>query len=358
MNMGEIKLSQSNYISLDLKEDLEYEEWVEIGEALTNQAKHIMWWLGDWWNYGDRKYGELASQALDFGIPYSTFSNASYVAKKIPVERRVPELSWTHHFEVAYIDDTKEIDKLLKEAYEKKYSVRDLRSVVKKNKITKLNSEDKDFNIVDRAGVNIKTSNVWSFGQSDIAYGVDNLQKTPPQMIANLIYWFSEPGTRKIVDITDKYQVTYDLASKLNFEVASFDLYPAAGTSKVQEIDLSVEAYPKEVKEADFIIFNVLDFLDNPMDLDEDMFIRQQIISLGVCMKKGARLMLISKDLEKLKIENIFSLIYEENDFSILEFISINNKNKFSKDEEAQAIKDKMLLNKFGYVLVLESQSH
>ena len=86
--MGEIELAKIQSISLDLKDDLEYEEWVEIGEALTNQAKHIMWWLGDWWNYGDRKYGELASQALDFGIPYSTFSNAAYVANKIPLKEK------------------------------------------------------------------------------------------------------------------------------------------------------------------------------------------------------------------------------------------------------------------------------
>ena len=138
--MGEeLELAKIQHISLDLREDLEYEEWVEIGEALTNQAKHIMWWLGDWWNYGDRKYGELASQALDFGIPYSTFSNAAYVSNKIPLERRVPELSWTHHFEVAYLEDDKSIDKFLLDAVKNEYSVRELRSNVKKFKIQALN---------------------------------------------------------------------------------------------------------------------------------------------------------------------------------------------------------------------------
>ena len=357
MDMGEIKLSQSNYISLDLKEDLKYEEWVEIGEALTNQAKHIMWWLGDWWNYGDRKYGELASQALDFGIPYSTFSNAAYVANKIPLERRVPELSWTHHHEVAYLEDDKKIDSLLKEAYDNNYSVRDLRATVKKNKIKELNFDNESFNLVEKAGVNLKTSNVWSFGKPDEKYGLDVPFKTPPQMIANLLYWFTDGNESKMVDLTDKYQVTYDLGTELGYEVTSFDLIPERGTNKVMPQDLSVGKLPKELTEADIVILNMLDFLDDPEDLDPASFQRQMIIDLGVMMKIGSKLFVITQDLEDMKIENLFSLIYGEEDFALNEFISTTNKQVYDKDQEALFIKEKILLNKLAYILVLENET-
>ena len=355
--MGEIELAKIQSISLDLKDDLKYEEWIEIGEALTNQAKHIMWWLGDWWNYGDRKYGELASQALDFGIPYSTFSNAAYVANKIPLERRVPELSWTHHFEVAYIEDDKKVDRLLKEAYEKKYSVRDLRSAVKKNKILDVNKDNENFSLIEKAGVNLKTSNVWSFGKPDEKYGLDVPFKTPPQMIANLLYWFTDGGEETILDITDKYQVTYDLGTELGYSVSSYDLNPSIGTKQVTRADFSVSELPKEVKEADIVILNMLDFVDDPDDLDPPAFQRQMIIDLGVTMKKGSKLFLITKDFDDMKLENLFSLIYGEEDFAVNEFISTKNKNIYTKDEEAIAIKNKTLLNSFAYIFVLENQT-
>ena len=356
--MGEeIELAKIQHISLDLREDLEYEEWVEIGEALTNQAKHIMWWLGDWWNYGDRKYGELASQALDFGIPYSTFSNAAYVSNKIPLERRVPELSWTHHFEVAYLEDDKSIDKFLLDAVKNEYSVRELRSNVKKFKIQALNEENEDFNIVEKAGVNLKTSNVWAFGKPDSSYGLDVPFKTPPQMIANLLYWFTDGGEKTILDLTDKYQVTYDLGTKLGYSVSSYDLNPSRGTKKVMPADFSVSELPKEIKEADIVILNMLDFVDDPDDLDPPSFQRQMIIDLGVTMKKGSKLFLISKDFEDMKLENLFSLIYGEEDFALNEFISISNKHHYTRDDEALAIKEKILLDKLAYILVLENQA-
>lgn len=357
MNMGEIELSQIQSISLDLRDDLEYEEWVEIGEALTNSAKHIMWWLGDWWNYGDRKYGELASQALDFGIPYSTFSNAAYVANKIPLERRVPELSWTHHHEVAYIEDNKKIDSLLKEAYENQYSIRELRATVKKDKIRELNADNEEFNLIEKAGVNLKTSNVWSFGKADEKYGIDSPYKTPPQMIANLLYWFTDGNEKKIVDLTDKYQVTYDLGTALDYEVISYDLNPEAGTNKVMTQDLSVGQLPKELTEADIVFLNILDFLDSPEDLDPSAFQRQMIIDLGVMMKRGSKLFIITQELDAMKVENLFSLIYDEEDFAVNEFISTNNKQLFTKETEAEAIEEKILLNKLAYILVLENQS-
>ena len=358
--MGEIEkfeLGSMQHVSLDLNENLKYEEWLDIGESLINQAKHIMWWLGDWWNYGDRKYGELAAQALDFGIPYSTFSNAAYVSNKIPAERRVPELSWTHHFEVAYLEDDKKIDKFLKEAYENKQSVRELRANVKKFKIKALNAENEDFNIVEKAGVNLKTSNVWTFGKPDSSYGLDQPFKTPPQMIANLLYWFTDGGEKIIVDITDKYQVTYDLGKKLGYEVFSYDLNPARGTKQVMPADFSVSELPKEVKEADIVILNMLDFIDDPDDLDPPAFQRQILIDLGVAMKKGSRLFLITKDFDDMKLENLFSLIYDENDFAVNEFISTSNKYMYNKDDEALAIKDKLLLDKLAYILVLENQA-
>ena len=63
MNMGENKeiQIQTDRVQLFLDPNLSYDEWVAVGKKLVDTTQNIMWWLGDWWNYGEHKYGEMAS---------------------------------------------------------------------------------------------------------------------------------------------------------------------------------------------------------------------------------------------------------------------------------------------------------
>ena len=49
--------------SYTLPENLNLGEWLAIGETLQRMERSVKWWLGDWWNYGERRYGDMASQA-------------------------------------------------------------------------------------------------------------------------------------------------------------------------------------------------------------------------------------------------------------------------------------------------------
>jgi hypothetical protein len=41
--------------------------------------KGVKWWLGDWLNFGERKYGETYSQAIDTtGHSYQALANAKW----------------------------------------------------------------------------------------------------------------------------------------------------------------------------------------------------------------------------------------------------------------------------------------
>ena len=60
-----------------------------------------MWWLGDWWAYGEHRYGERAAAVLDSEYAFQTFMDAGWVAKKVETSRRHEALSWSHHREVA-----------------------------------------------------------------------------------------------------------------------------------------------------------------------------------------------------------------------------------------------------------------
>jgi len=90
-----------------------------------------MWWLGDWWRFGDHVYGERAAQALDSETyAFQTFMNASWVAGQIETSRRREVLSWSHHAEVAALEP-KEQDRLLDLAVKENWSRQELRQAVR-----------------------------------------------------------------------------------------------------------------------------------------------------------------------------------------------------------------------------------
>ena len=41
----------------NLPDDLSEDEWIEAGIVLAKIGAGMMWWVGDYWIYGDKKYG-------------------------------------------------------------------------------------------------------------------------------------------------------------------------------------------------------------------------------------------------------------------------------------------------------------
>jgi hypothetical protein len=88
--------------ALQLPAGMSFEEWQQVGEQLQHAQRAVMWWLGDWWAFGERRYGEEASQASD--LPSAkTLSNAASVCMRINPSRRRESLSFSHHADVAYL---------------------------------------------------------------------------------------------------------------------------------------------------------------------------------------------------------------------------------------------------------------
>lgn len=48
--------------SLTIDPDTTYDSWEGIGEQLNQIEGAIQWWIGDWLNFGERKYGEMYAQ--------------------------------------------------------------------------------------------------------------------------------------------------------------------------------------------------------------------------------------------------------------------------------------------------------
>jgi hypothetical protein len=110
---------------LIIDDDIEFEQWERIGEFLWTLEEGVQWWLGDWLNFGERKYGETYAQAADT-LPYrvETLHNAAYVAAQFEISSREENLSWGHHKAVVGLED-KDRKELLEKAKSEQWNCRE-----------------------------------------------------------------------------------------------------------------------------------------------------------------------------------------------------------------------------------------
>lgn len=79
-----------------------FEEWEEALKWSRDVEQSAGFWIGDLLNYGEAKYGEKYSQALE-ATPFAekTLRNAASVANKIAPAQRRADVPYSHHVEVA-----------------------------------------------------------------------------------------------------------------------------------------------------------------------------------------------------------------------------------------------------------------
>jgi hypothetical protein len=117
--------------ALELPAGLPYDQWAEVGATLVRVEKGVQWWLADWWLYGERTYGEAASQAAPTGHSADSVREYARVAERIPPSRRLDELSFSHHQAVAALDPPDQ-DRLLARAATEGMNVHHLRAAAKR----------------------------------------------------------------------------------------------------------------------------------------------------------------------------------------------------------------------------------
>lgn len=120
--------------ALLLPDGMHFERWSALGQTIQKAASASMWWIGDWWAYGEHRYGERAAQALDGNYAMQTFMNAGYVAKRIETYRRREVLSFSHHAEVAALPP-EQADALLDEAEREGWNREELRRAVRRSRL-------------------------------------------------------------------------------------------------------------------------------------------------------------------------------------------------------------------------------
>jgi len=88
-------------VALHIPENTSFEDWSRLGSTLQQMEKSVMWWIGDWLRFGERKYGDTYTQAIEAtGYSYNTLAQAKRVASAFEPCSRLQNLSWSHHQEV------------------------------------------------------------------------------------------------------------------------------------------------------------------------------------------------------------------------------------------------------------------
>lgn len=119
-------------VSYEPPAGLTFSRWQEIGSTLQQMYRSTGWWLGDWYNAGERLFGEAAAQGLaDWaGLELSSIKNYAWVARRFPPERRRKDLSFGHHYSVAALsyEQPKVADQMLRQAAEAGWTRKELRA--------------------------------------------------------------------------------------------------------------------------------------------------------------------------------------------------------------------------------------
>jgi hypothetical protein len=114
------------------RNDIGLSDWVDHGRRLGVIGRCVGWWIGDWLRYGNVKFGERYAWASRItGYDAQTLMNMVWVASAYDVSERRPNLSFSHHAELAALP-AGERDRWLDLAETNRLSVRCLREELRR----------------------------------------------------------------------------------------------------------------------------------------------------------------------------------------------------------------------------------
>ncbi len=116
---------------IEFKEDLNFDEWEALGQQLAPVGKSIGFIIGDWINYGEKRWGDKYEEAMmRTGMAYQTLRIYAHVARRVQLFARTNKLDFVHHAVVAKIKDPEEQQHWLKMAVKHKLGKRRLQKSI------------------------------------------------------------------------------------------------------------------------------------------------------------------------------------------------------------------------------------
>lgn len=107
-----------------------FEQWEQLGAFLQWMETSLSWVIGDWLTYGEKYFAEKFAQAITMtGHKAGTIDQYRWVAERVAPANRDPDLSFSHHREVADLAP-KEQRRMLKKAKRESWNVQELRAAL------------------------------------------------------------------------------------------------------------------------------------------------------------------------------------------------------------------------------------
>jgi len=215
-----LKNAKLTEVSLEITPGIEFEKWEQIGLALKRIRKANMWWLGDWLNYGERKYGEMYTQALEItDYDYNTLAHLKQTADKVEISRRRPNLSFSHHMEVKGMEP-KDQEKWLGKAEEGGWDRAEMRKNIKKIKQKNIGLPEGKYEIIYadppwrywEGGEKNQSQHYKTLEKEDIInYTDDNGKKISELSSENciLFLWATYPALKESIEVMEGWGFEY-----------------------------------------------------------------------------------------------------------------------------------------------------
>lgn len=127
---------QLTKIGWELPAEMTEGEWEQAGLALGRIEGSLSWWLGDWWAFGEQRYGErkaLVESEAWHGPSFQACMDAASVCRRFETSRRREVLTFNHHREVIGLPEA-EAGFVLDWAEEEHATIRAIREKVREIK--------------------------------------------------------------------------------------------------------------------------------------------------------------------------------------------------------------------------------
>jgi len=130
---------------IDFTDDLDRDEWDQLGSKIARVAKTIGFIVGDWLNYGERHWGEMYAEAMQLtGLDYQTLRDYAYTARRVELSLRNDNLDYYHHKVVAKLKAPEDQKHWLDLAEKHSLSVRRLRMSMNCGRVVSIDEMDGD----------------------------------------------------------------------------------------------------------------------------------------------------------------------------------------------------------------------
>ena len=118
---------------LQLPSRLTFEDWQSAGQILQVIAGASLWWIGDWYLFGEERFGELSAQAIggDTGYSPRTVQQAAWVCGRFPFSKRLENVPFSTHMVLAGVKDEVKRDELLALAAKERWTMRQAQEVAR-----------------------------------------------------------------------------------------------------------------------------------------------------------------------------------------------------------------------------------